>query len=98
MYKHISDNNLLSLTQCGFRTGDSCINKLLSITYDTFLLVDEGMGTIFLDISKAFDKVWHKRHIYKLRQCGFTENLLTLLTDFVGNRKQRVVLNGQHFS
>ena len=56
------------------------------------------MGTIFLDISKTFEKGWHKRHIYKLRQYGFTGNLLTLLTDFVGNRKQRVVLNGQHFS
>ena len=51
---------------------------------------------IFLDISKAFDKVWHKGLIYKLRQYDFTENLLTLLTDFLSNRKQRVVLNGQH--
>ena len=53
---------------------------------------------IFLDISKAFDKVWHKGLIYKLRQYGFTGNLLTLLTDFLSNRKQRVVLNRQHSS
>ena len=53
---------------------------------------------IFLDISKAFDKVRHKGLIYKLRQYGFTGNLLTLLTDFLSNRKQRVVLNEQHFS
>ena len=60
MYKYISDNNLLSPNQSGFRTGDSCINQLLSITriYYSF---DEGFETraIFLDISKAFDKVWH---------------------------------------
>ena len=89
MYKHISDNNLLSPNQSGFRTGDSCINQLLSITYDIFHCFDEGMETraIFLDISKAFDKVWHKGPIYKLRQYGFTGNLLALLTDFLSNRK-----------
>ena len=53
---------------------------------------------ILLDISKAFDKVWHKGLIYKLRQYGVSGNLLALLTDFLSNRKQRVVLNGQHFT
>ena len=53
---------------------------------------------IFLDISKAFDKIWHKGISYKLHQYGVTGNLLTLLTDFLSNRKQRVVSNGQHFS
>ena len=47
---------------------------------------------------KAFDKGWHKGLIYKLRQYGFTWNLLTLLTDFLSSRKQRVVLNGLHSS
>ena len=89
MYKHISDNNLLSLNQSGFRTGDLCVNQLMSVTYDIFQC---------FDISKTFDKVWHKGLIYKLCQYGFTGNLLTLLTDFLSNRKQRVVLNGQHSS
>ena len=99
MYKHISDNNLLSPNQSGFRTGDSCINQLLSITY-IFHCFDEGMETraIFLDNSKAFDKVRHKGLIYKLRQYGFSGNLLALLTDFLSNRKQNIVLNGQHSS
>ena len=62
MYKHIGDNNLFSPNQSGFCTGDSCIYHLLSVTYDIFHCFDEGMETraIFLDISKAFDKVWHK--------------------------------------
>ena len=99
MYKHIRDNNFLSPNQSGFRTGDSCINQLLSITYDIFHCFDEGMETraIFLDISKAFDKVQHKGLIYKLCQYGFSGNLLALLTDFLCNRKQRVVLNGQNW-
>ena len=75
MYQHISDNNLLSHNQSGFRTR-----------------------AIFLDISKAFHKVWRKGLIYKLFQYGFTGNLLDLLTDFLSNRKQRIVFNGQHSS
>ena len=61
---------------------------------------DEGMETnaTFLDLSKAFGKVWHKGLIYKLRQYAFTGNLFTLLTDILSNRKERVVLNDQHSS
>ena len=61
-----------------------------------FHCFDEGMETtaIFLDISKALDKVWHKGLIYKFRKYGFTGNLLTHSTYFLSNRKQRVVLNG----
>ena len=50
---------------------------------------------MFLDISKAFDKVWHERLILKLNQYGISENLLRLIKCFLKNRKQRVALNGQ---
>ena len=51
--------------------------------------------SVFLDISKAFDKVWHDGTIYKLTQNGISGNLLNLLNDFVKESKQSVVLNGQ---
>ena len=100
MYKYVSDNNLLSLSKSSFRTEDSCINQLLSITDDIHYSFDEGFETraIFLDISKAFDKVWHEGLIYKLRLNGFSGSLLSLLINFLTNRKQRVVLNGQNSS
>ena len=100
MYKYVSDNNLLSPNQSGFRTGDSCINQLLSITHNIYYSLDEGFKTrvIFLDISKAFDKVWHERLIFKLRQYVFPGDLLSLLINFLTNRKQRVGLNGQNLS
>ena len=50
---------------------------------------------MFLDISKAFDKVWHERLILKLNQYEISENLLRLIKCFLKNRKQRVALNGQ---
>ena len=59
--------------------------------------LDEGLEVrgVFLDISKAFDKVWHEGLIYKSKQNGIPGELLNILIDFLNNRKQRVVLNGQ---
>ena len=47
-----------------------------------------------MDISKAFDKVWHKGLVFKLKQNGVSGSLLKLFEDYLTNRKQRVVLNG----
>ena len=49
---------------------------------------------VFLDISKAFDKVWHDGLIFKLKQNGISGNLLNLFQNYLKDRKQRVVLNG----
>ena len=46
-------------------------------------------------ISKAFDKVWHEDIIFKLKQNDISGELLNLLWDFLRNKKQRVVVNGQ---
>ena len=50
-----------------------------------------------LDISKAFDKVWHDGLIFTLKQNGISGRLLSLLENYLHNRKQRVGLNGSHF-
>ena len=94
------ENDLISSNQPGFKPGDSCINQLLSITHDIYQSLDQGYEVrgVFLDISKAFDKVWHKGLIHKLKQNGIGGPLLKILTDFLKSRKQRVVLNGQHSS
>ena len=47
---------------------------------------------VFLDVSKAFDRVWHKGLIFKLRQYGIDGDLLTWITDYLDDRKQRVVI------
>ena len=53
------------------------------------------MRGVFLDISKAFDKVWHDGIIFKLKAYGVEVELLSLLKNYLENREQRVVLNGQ---
>ena len=54
--------------------------------------------SVFLDISKAFDKVWHEGLIFKLKQNDISGELLHILSDFVSSRKQKVALNGQNSS
>ena len=50
---------------------------------------------VFLDISKAFDKVWHDGLILKLNNYGTSGPLLALIESFLSNRTQRTVLNGK---
>ena len=71
-------NKLIATNQSGFKPVDSCINQLLSITHDIDKSFDEGYEVIgmFLDISKAFDRVWNEDIIFKLKQNGISGNLL----------------------
>ena len=97
MYSFFIENDLISANQSGFKQGDSCINQLLSITHEIYQSLDQGYEVrgVFLDISKAFDKVWHKGLLFKLKQNGINGHLLRILENFLNERKQRVVLNGQ---
>ena len=90
-------NDLISQRQSGIKPGDSCINQLLSITHEIYQSFDEGFDvrSVFIDIFTAFNKVWHDGIIFKLKQNGTSGNLLNLLSNFLRNRKQRVVLNGK---
>ena len=66
--EYFIENDFICHNQSGFKRGDSCINQLLSITNEIYNSFDEGYGTrsVFLGISKAFDKVWHEGLLQKL--------------------------------
>ena len=97
LYNYLLGNDLISQNQSGFKREDYCINQLIFITDDILNSLEEGLDVrgVFLDITKAFDKVWYERLIYKLQQNGISVELLNILIDLLNNRKQRVVLNGQ---
>ena len=97
MFSFFLANNLLAPNQSGFEPGDSCINQLLSIIHEIYSSFDDRfeVRSVFLDISKAFDKVWHEGIIFELQQNGISDDLLNILSDFLRNRKQRVTLKGQ---
>ena len=96
MFPFFIENKLIIANQSGFKPGDSCINQLIAITHKIYQSFDVGYEVrgVFLDISKAFDKVWHEDLIFKLKQNGISVKLFNLIKDFLKNRKQRVVLNG----
>ena len=99
IYKHFTDNKLLTPNQSGFRPGDSTINQLLYITNKIYSASEDYPSretrAVFLDISKAFDKVCHEGLIFKLKSYGISGGLLNLIKSYLSNRKQRVVLNGK---
>ena len=99
IYDHLVKNYLLTPNQSGFRPGDSTISQLLSITYCIYTAFEEfpsrEMHAVFLDTSKAFDKVWHEGLLFKLESNGVSGPLLIMICSYLSNRVQRVVLNGK---
>merc|ERR1712035_158174 len=94
--KHLSTHNLLSDHQYGFRkersTGD-----LLAFLTDSWSSSLRDFGETFsiaLDISKAFDRVWHKSLISKLPSYGIYPSLCSFISSFLSDRSIAVVVDG----
>ena len=84
--------------QSGFQPVKSTTTQLLKLYHQFCTAVDnhKEIRVIFLDIKKAFNKVWHKGLIYKLSHCGISGNLLQWFQNYLSRRKQRVTINGQY--
>ena len=100
VYNYFRDNFLISLYQSGFTPGDSTINQLVHIYHLLCNALDKKkeVRIVFCDISKAFDRVWHEGLIFKLKCMGITGTLLLWFEDYLSNRCQRVVLEGEKSS
>ena len=98
LFNHFLSNRLFTLSQSGFLPRDSSVAQLLSIIHEIQTAFDSNptvdARSVFRDISKAFDKVWHDGLIFKLKSNGAEGELLSLLRN-LQNRAQRVVLNDQ---
>ena len=98
-YDFNDKNNLFNNNQSGLRPNDSCIHQLIAITHNIFSAFDADpsleVRRVFLDLSKAFDKVWHDGLLYKLKSNGIDDNLFKLIKQFLNKKCPRVVLNGQ---
>ena len=88
LFSRFIGNKRFPPSQSGFLPGDSCIAQLLAIVYEIQTNLDSNppadVRGVFLDISKGFDKIWHKGLLFKLKS-------------YLSNGEQRVVLNGQTF-
>ncbi|MCP4494602.1 MAG: reverse transcriptase family protein, partial [Gammaproteobacteria bacterium] len=98
LVEYMEGNFLLSNKQHGFRRGRSCLTQLLA-HYDSIIRnLNSGLETdvIYLDFSKAFDKVDHGLLLRKLKFYGIKGKLFTWIKEFLTNRKQIVTVDGVH--
>ncbi|MCP3875986.1 MAG: reverse transcriptase family protein [Desulfobacteraceae bacterium] len=94
---HMKKNNLLSNKQFGFLQGRSTVLQLLRILDEWTDILDNSsakIDAIYLDFSKAFDTVPHKRLITKMRGYGINKSTCQWVEDFLSNREHRVKVNG----
>ena len=93
IFSLMTHNKLLNSCQSGFRPNDSCINQLISITHNIYRAFDANPSLevrgVFLDLSKAFDKVWHEDLLYKLNNNGINGNAFQMNESFFHNRRGR---------
>ena len=83
--------------QHGFRSSRSCETQLISFVQDLAQSADKKIQTdlIIMDFAKAFDKVSHRHLLYKLSYYGINNNALHWISDFLSQRTQSVVLEGE---
>ena len=98
LYEYCKSNGLLTWRNAAYKAGDSTVNQLVYLVHRIYEALERGEDICFvsLDASAAFDRVWHAGLIHKLKCFGIQGTLLLWLSDYLSNRKQRVVIDGQH--
>ena len=94
---HLEKCGLFSDFQYGFRSSRSTAD-LLTVVSDRIARAFNRSGTtraVALDISKAFDRVWHAGLLHKLKSYGISGQIFGLISSFLSNRRLRVVLDGK---
>ena len=94
---HLEECGSFSDFQYGFRSSQSTAD-LLTVVSDRIASAFNRSGAtqaVALDISKAFDKVWHAGLLHKLKSYGISGQIFGLISSFLSNRRLRVVLDGK---
>ena len=96
LLKHCIENYIISEKQAAYLKGDSTVSQLLYIVHNvrknwTNNKISHGL---FLDVSAAFDKVWHNGLLSKLNQIGVEGQFLGTVSSYLANRKQVVIVDG----
>ena len=97
LIQHLEANEVISDSQHGFRKGKSCQTNLLEFMEKMTEWADNGsaIDVVYLDFAKAFDKVCHERLMVKVEAAGITGKVSDWLHDWLKNRVQRVILEGE---
>ena len=100
LFNYLHEHKHISIYQSGFTPGDCRTNQLVSMYHEVCAALENqnDIQLIFFDISKAFDKVWHKGLLFKLESVGIKHQLLQWFKDYLDNRKERVIIKGKYSS
>ena len=96
-FKHVilDSNSLIYKYQSGFLPGHSTVHHLIESIHNTRLALEnfETSCQVFYDISKAFDRVWHRGLLLKMERYGIRGDLLLWFKSYLENRNQKVCIN-----
>ena len=100
--KHLAFESILADCQHGFRSQRSCETQLVQFYHDMVSNLDgardrgqKQTDVIIMDFAKAFDKVPHRRLLYKLGYYGIRGSTHKWISSWLSERSQKVVLDGQ---
>ncbi len=96
LYKFCITNNILTWHNSGYKHQDSTVNQMVFICHKIYEALSNGSDVCFvsLDASSAFNRVWHKGLLYKLKTIGVCGKLLDWFENYLSDRLQRVVIGG----
>ena len=90
IFEYLQESTMLCKSQSGFRRSDTYEYLLVSIVYETYASFNCNppfdVRAVFLDISKAFNRVWHNELVYKMKLLGMTESPLKLTQNVLNNK------------
>ena len=97
MMDFLVKHKLINTSQHGFLKARSCLTNLLCFFEEITKWVDDGspVDVIYLDFQKAFDKVPHQRLILKLKSHGMGNSIINWIEQWLTDRRQRVVVDGE---
>ena len=97
MIDFLVKHKLINSSQHGFLKARSCLTNVLCFFEEITKWVDEGspVDVIYLDFQKAFDKVPHQRLILKLKSHGMGNSIINWIEQWLTDRRQRVVVDGE---
>ena len=106
VFEKLVNNRVVNhLEKCGFPSGFQYGFRSSRSTADLLTVVSDRIARAFnrsgatravaLDISKAFDRVWHAGLLHKLKSYGISGQIFGLISSFLSNRQLQVVLDGK---
>lgn len=95
LYSYLTENNILTKFQSGFRSNHSTLTALLQATENWFKNIDNGYmsGVVLIDLSKAFDSVDHAILLRKLDLYGVRETSYRWFSSYLSDRSQQCMVN-----